>query len=44
MITLNNEDCLETLKKLEDNTIDLCEKCMSEFDEFMTKGKSSDEK
>ena len=24
MITLNNEDCLETLKKLEDNTIDLC--------------------
>ena len=24
MITLNNEDCLETIKKLEDNTIDLC--------------------
>ena len=24
MITLNNEDCLETLKRLEDNTIDLC--------------------
>lgn len=28
----------------QDNTIDLCEKCMSEFDEFMTKGGSSDEK
>lgn len=28
----------------QDNAIDLCEKCMSEFDEFMTKGKSSDEK
>lgn len=28
----------------QDNTIDLCEKCMSEFDEFMTKGKFSDEK
>ena len=24
MITLNNEDCLETLKRIEDNTIDLC--------------------
>ena len=28
----------------QDNAIDLCEKCMSEFDEFMTKGGSSDEK
>ena len=28
----------------QDNTIDLCEKCMSEFDEFMMKGGSSDEK
>ena len=24
MITLNNEDCLETIKRIEDNTIDLC--------------------
>ena len=24
--------------------IDLCPECMSEFDKFMTKGKSSDEK
>ena len=29
---------------LQDNTIDLCEKCMSEFDKFRMKGKSSDEK
>lgn len=28
----------------QDNTIDLCQECMSEFDEFMTKGGSSDEK
>ena len=24
MITLNNEDCLKTIKRIEDNTIDLC--------------------
>lgn len=28
----------------QDNTIDLCQECMSEFDKFMTKGKFSDEK
>ena len=28
----------------QDDTIDLCEKCMSEFENFMMKGKFSDEK
>lgn len=27
-----------------DKTIDLCQECMSEFDKFMMKGGSSDEK
>ena len=29
---------------IHDLIIDLCPECMSEFDEFMTKGKSNDEK
>ena len=28
----------------QDNTIDLCQECMDEFEKFMTKGGSNDEK
>lgn len=34
----------ETITCVKTLTTDLCQECMSEFDEFMTKGKSSDEK
>ena len=50
-LTGDRNNAIRTLFKNEygdfsipDKTIDLCEKCMSEFNEFMTKGKSSDEK
>lgn len=34
----------ETITCVKTLTTDLCPECMSEFDEFMTKGGSSDEK
>ena len=33
-----------TMNAYDEWTMDLCPECMSEFDEFMTKGKYSDEK
>lgn len=50
-LTGNRNNAIRTLFKNEygdfsipDKTIDLCQECMSEFDKFMTKGGSSDEK
>ena len=50
-LTGNRNNAIRRLYKNEyggisfqDNTIDLCEKCMSEFENFMMKGKFSDEK
>ena len=40
---LSRKEKIVDVRRIRSN-IDLCEKCISEFDKFMTKGGSSDEK
>ena len=41
---IQRDDFGGTMNAYNEWMMDLCQECMSEFDEFMTKGKYSDEK
>ena len=41
---IQRDDLGGTMNAYNEWMMDLCQECMSEFDKFMTKGKSSDEK